>query len=102
MNLRESYIEMYLVNRIKAIDGLCWKFVSPGVTGVPDRIILIEGKVYFVEVKAEHGRFEKIQNYRSRQIRDCGLPVEIVRNKEQVDGLIERILNEIRPTRLSS
>jgi len=102
MTMRESQIEKYLVDRVKAIDGLCWKFVSPGVSGVPDRIILIEGKTYFVEVKAESGKLDKIQYHRCRQIRDCGISVDIVKSKEQVDALIERILNEIRGSRLSS
>lgn len=101
MTIRESQIEKYLVDRVKSIDGICWKFTSPGVAGVPDRIILITGHTYFVEVKAEHGRFDKLQHHRCRQIRDCGISVDIVRSKEQVDALIERILNEIRPARLS-
>lgn len=101
MTIRESQIEKYLIERVKAIDGLCWKFVSPGVSGVPDRIILIEGRTYFVEVKTEGGRFEKIQYHRCRQIRDCGHTVDIVRSKEQVETLIERIRNEVHPTSVS-
>jgi hypothetical protein len=94
MTNRESQIEKYLVDQVKAIDGLCWKFVSPGVSGVPDRIILIEGHTYFVEVKTEDGRLDKLQHHRCRQIRDRGISVNIVRNKDQVDALIDRILNE--------
>lgn len=97
MTIRESQIEAYLVDKIKAIGGLCWKFVSPNVTGVPDRIILIHGRAYFVEVKTETGRLEKIQYHRARQIRDCGLSVTVVKSKEQVDQLIERIRDEVRP-----
>ena len=38
--MRESSIESYLVRKVKEHGGLCYKFVSPGNPGVPDRIII--------------------------------------------------------------
>lgn len=35
----EKDIEKALVSAVKSFDGVCWKFVSPGTAGVPDRII---------------------------------------------------------------
>ena len=35
--MRESSIESYLVRKVKEHGGLCYKFVSPGNPGVPDR-----------------------------------------------------------------
>ena len=34
--MKESYIENYLVRKVKENNGLCLKFVSPGNPGVPD------------------------------------------------------------------
>ena len=50
--MRESYIERKLVTETKKRGGLCEKWNS-GTAGWPDRIILMpDGKVGFVEVKA--------------------------------------------------
>ena len=68
--MRERDIEAYFVKRVKEAGGLQRKFVSPGVRGVPDRIAIFEGRVFFVELKApgkflradqmrEHGRLER-------------------------------------------
>ena len=58
--MREKTIEQKLVQAVKAKGGIAPKFVSPGFSGVPDRLILLpDGKCGFVEVKApggNHGR----------------------------------------------
>ncbi len=52
--MRESSIESYLVRKVKEHGGLCYKFVSPGNPGVPDRIIITPtGKTVYVELKTE-------------------------------------------------
>ena len=51
--MREKTIEQKLVQAVKAKGGIALKFVSPGFSGVPDRLILLpDGKCGFVEVKA--------------------------------------------------
>ena len=40
--MREKYIEQRLVKDVKAMGGLCLKFVSPNFDGMPDRIILAD------------------------------------------------------------
>ena len=51
--MRESQVEKHLAKRVAALGGLCWKFVSPNLRGVPDRIVVMpEGRVFFVELKA--------------------------------------------------
>lgn len=48
----ESGLESKLRKAVKARGGLCLKWVSPGFTGVPDRIIFMPGaKILFVELK---------------------------------------------------
>ena len=55
--MKESYIESYLVRKVKEHGGLCYKFVSPGNPGVPDRLIITPtGKTIFVELKTEVGK----------------------------------------------
>lgn len=57
----ENDIEKYLVRQIKSIGALCYKFTSPGTRGVPDRIILYRGNVFFIELKRPGGKPRKDQ-----------------------------------------
>ena len=62
--MKESYIESYLVRKVKEHGGLCYKFVAPGNPGVPDRLIITPtGKTIFVELKTEVGRLAKVQKW---------------------------------------
>ena len=47
----ESKIERELRLQVKDIGGKAYKFSSPGNNGVPDRIVICNGKCYFVELK---------------------------------------------------
>ena len=47
--MAEKDIERFLVNGVKKLGGVAYKFVSPGNAGVPDRLIVMPGgRVYFV------------------------------------------------------
>lgn len=51
--MKESSIEKHLVKVCKEVGALCYKFVSPGNTGVPDRLLIFpHGLVAFLELKA--------------------------------------------------
>ena len=50
----EREIERKAGERVKAAGGLWLKWVSPGMAGVPDRILIAPGgRVVFVELKQE-------------------------------------------------
>ena len=51
--MQEKYIEQKLVATVKSMGGMAPKFVSPGIDGMPDRIVLLPmGRIAFVECKA--------------------------------------------------
>ena len=51
--MREKQIEQALVKAVRKRGGIALKFVSPGMAGVPDRLVLFPGgRMAFVEVKA--------------------------------------------------
>ena len=53
---RESRIEAKLGKELRALGCLYYKFVSPGVRGVPDRMIVCpDGEIIFAELKKEGG-----------------------------------------------
>lgn len=90
--MREREIEQKLIDAVKAQGGVCWKFVSPGTAGVPDRIILMPmGRIAFVEVKAPGERPRKLQLARHRLLRRLGFKTFVLDNPEQIGGILDEI-----------
>lgn len=88
--MRESEIERYLKKKVEENGGKCWKWVSPGRIGVPDRIVIMPGGViYFVELKAP-GKKERESQVRVQQIlRKLGCIVfSSVDSREKVDSIL--------------
>ena len=66
--MKESAIEAQLVRKVRERGGLCYKFVSPGNPGVPDRIIITpDGRTIYVELKTEVGRLSAMQKWQRRE-----------------------------------
>ena len=84
----ENDVEQYLVDQIRQLGGLCWKFTSPGNAGVPDRIVLYNGLTVFVEVKAPGKKLRKLQEVRVDEIRKQKVRAGYVDTKEAVDRLV--------------
>lgn len=88
----ESEIEKRLVKEAKAIDGLCLKFTSPSMAGVPDRIVLLpEGKIGFVEVKAKGKKPRPLQVRKIKQLRDLGFMVFVLDDEKDIDKILKKI-----------
>lgn len=74
------------------IGGKAYKFVSPGVRGVPDRIVIIPGgHIYFVELKAPGEKLRPIQHIRCKKLTDLGCNVHVIDSKEMVDRFIKKV-----------
>lgn len=90
--MREKTIESHLRKEIKKLGGKAFKFVSPGTTGVPDRIVLLPtGRIYFVELKAEGKKSTPLQDNRQKEIRLLGFDVRVIDSKEGVNAFIEEV-----------
>lgn len=90
--MREKEIEETLIEKVKKNNGLCLKFISPSMTGIPDRIILLPGgKIGFVEVKRPGEKPRPIQKKRIRQLRDLGFKVYVFGDKKEIDCIIKDI-----------
>ena len=91
--MREKQIEQKLVRAVKTMGGLAPKFISPGMGGMPDRLVLLPGqRVAFVETKAKGEVMRPLQIKRKRQLTRLGFRVYCVDNI----GAIGEILNEIQ------
>ena len=90
--MREKYIEMKLVKAVKSMGGLAPKFVSPGLDGVPDRLVLLPGgKIAFIELKAPGETLRPLQVRRKRQLEALGFLVYCIDGPEQIGGILDEI-----------
>ncbi|MGE5417494.1 MAG: VRR-NUC domain-containing protein [Acidobacteriota bacterium] len=90
--MREKLIEQELVRAVKAAGGIAVKFVSPGYDGMPDRLVLLpDGKIAFVEVKAMGCKPRPLQNRRHGRLRRLGFRVYVLNDPEQIGGILSEI-----------
>ena len=90
--MREKQIEQKLVRAVRAVGGLAPKFVSPGLDGVPDRLILLPGgHLAFPELKAPGQRPRPLQQRRIGQLRQLGFRVYIIDNMNQIGGVLDEV-----------
>ena len=88
----EHDVERRLVAHTKAAGGMAPKFVSPGLSGVPDRLVLLPGgRMAFVELKAPGKQLRPLQVKRKKQLEKLGFKVYVVDGVEQ----IQKVLYEI-------
>lgn len=83
----EKIVERYLVKKVRELGGQCWKWT--GTTGAPDRIVFLQSRVLFVEVKTKGGRLSEIQKHIHKVMGALGHDVHVVWSKKDVDRLLE-------------
>ena len=91
----EREIEAYMGRELRAMGCLWYKFVSPGARGVPDRILILpDGKILFVELKAENGYLDPLQVRQIERLKSWGQQVRVIRGMDGaqkfVAGLVGR------------
>jgi len=89
--VRETDIEKTLVQAIEELGGKAFKFSSPGNAGVPDRVVLVDGKAYFVELKAPGQKLRPLQEYRRKQLEELGFEVYVIDSAFGVEEFIDAI-----------
>ena len=90
--MREKEIEKKLTLEAKKRGGLAVKFVSPGFDGMPDRIVLMpEGKMAFVEVKAPGKLPRPLQMARHKLLRALGFLVFVLDDESQIGGILDEV-----------
>lgn len=85
MGVRENKVEKYLDSEVVKLGGVTRKWVSPGRDGVPDRIVILNGKVWFVEVKTDDGKLTPVQEREHDRLREAGARVHTVYGQPSVD-----------------
>lgn len=90
--MREKVIEQKLAAAVRQAGGVALKFVSPGFDGMPDRLVLLSnGSIAFVEVKASGKKPRPLQLARHRLLQKLGFPVYIIDSADQIGGMLDEI-----------
>lgn len=86
MTQLEKDIERRLVRKVESRGGMCLKWVCPGWSGVPDRVVLLpEGRIVFVELKRpKGGRMSAVQKWWAHKLVGLGFDYELIRSNEDL------------------
>jgi hypothetical protein len=86
--MNESHIEKKVCEYAKSKGWLTYKFVSPSNRGVPDRLFLRKGNLFFIEFKAPGKIPTKLQSKIISKIKDQGFLVYVVDDIESGKSIV--------------
>lgn len=87
--MRETAVETFLTGLVESHGGLCEKHVSPGLNGVPDRLITWrDGRMFLVETKApkKGPRGNQLRDHKRRSAR--GVKVHVISTLDQANDFV--------------
>ena len=88
----EAKIEAYLNTLVKRSNGHSRKLSYIGRRGCPDRLIMLNNGVYFVEVKAAKGVVSVHQEREMELLKSFGAEVLLLNSKAAVKKFIDRVI----------
>ena len=91
MKESEKALERNLNKEVKALGGWSIKILSNFITGLPDRLVLLNGRAYFVEVKSEGKKPSLIQRVVHKKLGALGFPVSLIDTTEKLNSFINDI-----------
>jgi hypothetical protein len=93
--MQEKDIEKKMCADLAKYGCLTRKFVSPGNSGMPDRIVITaRGSVIFVEIKTDFGRLSPLQKSQIEQLRKNKTHVRVLKGQKDVDAFVEEIAQD--------
>lgn len=92
VKMKEYAVEKHLVQKTQERGGMCIKFTSPGMTGVPDRIVILPGgKIGFAELKAPGKKPRRLQKAVIRDLYRRRCRVATIDNLKSAEGFVRRL-----------
>ena len=90
----EKQIERRLTSKIKQVNGLCLKLT--GYKGIPDRIVLLNGRCYFIELKDTGRYLRPEQQVWQDKLQAMGFVSVMLDSKEAVDDFVKGVIKDGR------
>lgn len=90
--MREREVEGKFREAVKRAGGKAYKFISPGNSGVPDRLVVMPGgHIGFVEIKALGKKPTPRQRVRMRELEGLGCCVRILDDPGEIPEIVTAI-----------
>lgn len=91
--MRETTIESRLVREVERIGGLAPKWVSPGNSGVTDRLVILpDGLTVYVETKAPGKPLQPLQRKWQKELLVRGHRHYKIDSYEDIDRFIAEVM----------
>lgn len=87
MGRDENFVEGYLVKEAEKLGFLCLKGFSEN--GFPDRIVIGNGQVVFVETKSSTGHVRPLQKSLIKRMRLRGATVYTPKTRDEIDEILK-------------
>lgn len=88
--MMEKQIEQAFARAVKARGGIALKLNPLGMSGIPDRMVLLpNGICFFVELKAPGQKPRPLQIRRMEQLEKLGFRCFVLDNKKQIEEVLE-------------
>ncbi|MCM1516203.1 MAG: VRR-NUC domain-containing protein [Paraprevotella sp.] len=94
MKILESSVERYLDVQVRKRGGITRKLVYQGRRGAPDRMVLLEGRLFFVELKRPGEKPRPDQIAEMKVLEKFGQDTRVIDSREQVDAFLNGIEND--------
>jgi hypothetical protein len=91
----ERSIEQYFKTLCERAGALTYKFTSPSNRSVPDRIVIFQGQVAFVELKRPGQRPTPLQSHTHQKMRAQGARVIVIDSREYAERWVRGFTHAI-------
>lgn len=95
MGVRENKVEKSLKDKVRALGGKSYKWIS-GEPGVTDQIVIVSGHFWLVEIKTVDGVLSPAQKRRHEELGALGARVRTVYGEMGVREFIEEVKHVIK------
>lgn len=85
---KESSVEAYLVKAVRQRGGVAIKLSPAYNPGIPDRLCILPGRIFFCEVKQKDGRLSRRQQIFIALLRRLKAEVHVIYSKEKVRDIL--------------
>lgn len=90
--MNEKQLEKLFTTAVKKAGGKAYKFVSPTMAGMPDRLVVFPGgKVGFIELKAPGQKARPLQVHQLEALKGFGLYARVLDNPHDIQEVIHGI-----------
>jgi hypothetical protein len=88
----EKQVEAYLVKAVRERGGEAYKFTSPAMRGVADRLVVMpNGVVWFVEIKRPGGKRTALQERFAARMQALGQRYALLCSIEEVERWLAQL-----------